>query len=72
MKALCKESNIPLYLVESREKLGELVGLRKVDKTTQEAKKTVKTSVAVVADLWGDGTEEAVRVLKEYIAKSDE
>jgi len=41
-------------LVESREKLGELVGLVKLDKEGNPRGKTVKCSVAVVTDILED------------------
>ena len=52
--ALCAAGGIPLLLVESREKLGELVGLVKLDKEGNPRGKTVKCSVAVVTDILED------------------
>jgi small subunit ribosomal protein S12e len=67
--ALCKENQVPLLLVDSREKLGELVGLVKTDKEGAPRGKTVKCSVAVVTE-WGEETRE-YHALKEYLNVSE-
>jgi small subunit ribosomal protein S12e len=65
--ALCKEGNVPLLYIESREKLGELVGLAKVDREGQVKGKIQKCSVAVITD-YGEESREYHK-LQDYIAK---
>lgn len=66
VRALCKNHEIPLYEVETKAELGELVGQCKYDKEGK-ARKVVGCSVAVVKD-WGRD-EEASNVLLEYLKK---
>merc|ERR1719468_940701 len=54
VSALCMEHNIPLIKVDSNMKLGEWVGLCKIDQEGQ-ARKVVKCSCAVVKKLGSPG-----------------
>merc|ERR1712126_158286 len=62
--ALCMEHNIPLIKVDSNMKLGEWVGLCKLD-NEDKPRKIVKCSCAVVRD-WGAETQ-AHDFLQEYL-----
>ena len=64
VEALCTEHNIPLVKVPESKKLGEWVGLCKLDKEGQ-ARKVVKCSIAVVKD-YGEESE-ALNVLLNHI-----
>ena len=49
IQALCQEYDVPVVMVESREKLGQMAGLAKLNEDN-EVKKVVKCSCAVVTD----------------------
>ncbi len=66
-KALADGNGVPIFEVESREKLGEWVGIAK-HKASGEVKKAVKCSVAVITD-FGERTR-ALDVLNEHLSKS--
>lgn len=68
--ALCKEGSVPLLYIETREKLGEYVGLAKMDKEGNLRGKVQKCSVAVVTDFGEESRE--YHKLQEFIAKSQE
>jgi len=67
VRALCKAHEIPIYTVETKAELGELVGQCKYDKEGK-ARKVVGCSCAVVKD-WGRD-EEARNVLLDYLKKN--
>jgi len=67
VEALCSEHNIDLLRVDDNKKLGEWVGLCKLDKDGK-ARKVVRCSCCVVRD-FGDETQ-AHDQLKEYIKKN--
>jgi small subunit ribosomal protein S12e len=56
VKALCAEKGVPLIEIPEAAKLGEWVGLFKLDKE-QKPRSVVSTSVAVVTD-FGEASEE--------------
>jgi small subunit ribosomal protein S12e len=56
IKALAREGNVPIVEVESREKLGNWVGLSKMTKEG-EIRKDVKCSVAVITDFGAPSAE---------------
>ena len=60
VKALCGEKNIPIIEVSTREALGELVGLFKLD-ASGDARKIVKTSSVAVRN--ADKESQAWKVL---------
>ena len=64
VSALCMEHNIPLIKVDSNMKLGEWVGLCKIDQEGK-ARKVVKCSCAVIKN-WGT-TGPAHDVVQNYI-----
>jgi len=64
VSALCMEHNIPLIKVDSNMKLGEWVGLCKIDQEGQ-ARKVVKCSCAVVKNWGAQGA--ARDVVQKYI-----
>lgn len=64
VEALCNEHGIKLLKVESREELGEWVGLCKIDRDGKP-RKVVKCSCVVVKEIGGDS--EAWSVVQEYI-----
>ncbi|GAB5033418.1 ribosomal protein partial [Nannochloropsis oceanica] len=68
--ALCKEGSVPLLYIDTREKLGEFVGLAKVDKEGNPRGKIQKCSVAVVTDFGEESRE--YHKLQEFIAKVQE
>uniref|UniRef100_A0A914D0B7 40S ribosomal protein S12 n=1 Tax=Acrobeloides nanus TaxID=290746 RepID=A0A914D0B7_9BILA len=65
VRALCKEHKIPIYEIESKSELGEMVGQCKFDKEGK-ARKVVGCSCAVVKDFGRD--EEAKKVILDYFA----
>ena len=67
VEALCAEHSIPLIKVEDKKKLGEMVGLCKVDKDGN-ARKVVGCSCVVVKE-FGEETE-AVKFVLEHIKKN--
>merc|ERR1719495_3026462 len=66
VEALCKEHGINLIKIDDAKKLGEWVGLCKIDKEGQ-ARKVVRCSCVVIKD-YGKETP-AQEVLEEYIKK---
>ena len=64
---LCKEKDdIPLYKIDSREKLGEFCGLCRYDEESQEVRRVRKTSVAVIKRLPTQGST-STKVVLDYI-----
>ena len=64
IEGLCQEHSIMMLYVEDQMKLGEWVGLCKIDKTGT-ARKVVKCSCCVIKDI-GQDTEEWVTIL-DYV-----
>lgn len=67
VEALCAEHSIPLIKVEDKKKLGEMVGLCKIDKDGNP-RKVVACSCAVVKDFGEEG--EAVTILLDHLKKN--
>lgn len=66
VEALCTQNKIRLHKVPSREDLGRLCGLVRLNKDGEE--KVVKTSVAVVRN-WGEESE-ALSFLLDHLRKN--
>ena len=64
IQALCSEANVNLITVETKEQLGEWVGLCKLD-TEGKARKVVACSCVVITDYGLES--EALSVLEEYL-----
>merc|ERR550514_2235498 len=67
IEGLCAKHGVSLIKVSTRTKLGEMVGLCKID-DEGKATKVVKCSCAVITDFGDDS--EALRGLEEHIRKS--
>eukprot|EP00048_Salpingoeca_helianthica_P014258 m.220849 g.220849 ORF g.220849 m.220849 type:complete len:137 (+) comp15664_c0_seq1:76-486(+) len=67
VEALCAEHAIPLIKVEDKKKLGEMVGLCKLDKDGN-ARKVVACSCAVVKDYGVES--DSVQILLDHLKKN--
>ena len=67
VEALCKEHGINLIKIDDAKKLGEWVGLCKIDKEGQ-ARKVVRCSCAVVSDFGRES--QALDIINEHFKRS--
>jgi small subunit ribosomal protein S12e len=69
VRALCEEGGVHIIMVQSRQQLGQMAGLCKID-SEGEATKVVPCSCAVVTDFGTDSP--ALTVLLEHLRKGVE
>lgn len=66
VQALCKESNVPIVMVDKRTDIGEWVKLAKYN-ADNTVRKAVKVSVAVVEDFGDDSA--ALQFVRKFVAQ---